>query len=77
MGRQKGEQQRQANVKEQKGKCDVLESIAQDLGEEAVAEHALVIVEADIGPRFAEVGAGEIGQAEDEKDDGRKKEEKR
>ena len=51
-----------------------MKGIAQDLGEEAVAEHALVIVEADIGPGLAEVGAGEIGQAEDEEDDGRQKE---
>ena len=52
-----------------------MKGIAQDLGEEAVAEHALVVVEADIGPRLAEVGAGEIGEAENEKDDSRQEEE--
>ena len=38
-------------------------------GKESVVEHAAIIVQADEVPGVAEIGAGQIGQAEDEQDD--------
>ena len=45
------------------------ERIAKDFGEEWVAEHPLIVVQADKIPGVIEVGAGQIRHAEEEKQD--------